>query len=360
VKTAPHPSTFLDNNIIEKIREVSFEAETLKQLHPDQLELIFQQKLLKLFVPKKFGGLELNLLETLQVEEGLAYADGSIAWVVTLCAGAAWFVGFLDEQLVQEIFEDEKIFFAGSGMSTGTAEMIGDNFRLNGYWKYASGALHATIFTANFLIQENGKQLFDFNGNPMVRAFVLKRNEVTLHQTWNNMGMIATGTNSFEVKDIIVPKNRIFEIDSTKTTINHPIFRYPFLQLAETTLAVNLSGMAWRFIDLSEKILVDKKQTHTLKKIEVVQTQLSKYRNEFYQAVDNSWKSCVNKNSISKSDLQKVSKASHALAKASRQIVDELYPYCGLAAANTKEEINRIWRNLHTASQHKLFTSVLR
>ena len=52
--------------------------------------------------------------------------------------------------------------------------------------------------------------------------------------------------------------------------------------------------------------------------------------------------------------LDEISNKSRTLAKLARQVVDDLYPYCGLVAASADTEINRVWRNLHTASQHRL------
>ncbi|MBI3481890.1 MAG: acyl-CoA dehydrogenase, partial [Bacteroidetes bacterium] len=168
-----HPSHWLNNHIVEDIRRTAAEAEVMRQLHPDQLNIIYQQRWLKMFVPKKFGGLELSIPEILRIEESLAWTDGSTAWVVTLCAGAAWFIGFLDQSLAQEVFSNDSVFFAGSGAITGSAEIIPEGYLLNGNWKYASGSLHATIFTANGVIHKNGKPLLLPNGSPVVRAFLM-------------------------------------------------------------------------------------------------------------------------------------------------------------------------------------------
>jgi hypothetical protein len=54
------------------------------------------------------------------------------------------------------------------------------------------------------------------------------------------------------------------------------------------------------------------------------------------------------------SGYEDVSRTSHALAVVARQWVDTLYPYAGLGAANVGSEINRVWRDVHTASQHPL------
>ncbi|HTH56495.1 MAG TPA: acyl-CoA dehydrogenase family protein [Cyclobacteriaceae bacterium] len=350
-----HPSLWLKKEIVDAIRSTAREAEALRHLHPVQRELVHREGWLKMLVPKNFGGLELTLLEVLQIEEALAWTDGSTAWVVTLCAGAAWFGGFLHQELAKEIFSIDLAFFAGSGASTGTAEIIPNGYLLNGSWKYASGSLHANVFTANFIIHENGKPKLQSNGVPLIRPFVMKKEEVTVLNTWNSMGMVATASHSFEIKNVAVGTERAFDINAAAVVIDKPIYYYPFLQLAETTLSVNLSGLAIRFIDLFEETVARPTQHLYQGLAQRARKKLDNRRKEFYRRVELSWKSCIQKKKTPKATLQKVSEASQALAKQSLLIVDQLYPHCGLSAADQNREINRVWRNIHTASQHSLF-----
>ena len=82
--------------------------------------------------------------------------------------------------------------------------------------------------------------------------------------------------------------------------------------------------------------------------------ELDDFRMEFYIAVDRSWKTLQNDDN--EQALQTVSSTSRKLAKIARECVDQLYPYCGLQAANPESEINKTWRDIHTASQHSLLT----
>jgi hypothetical protein len=66
----------------------------------------------------------------------------------------------------------------------------------------------------------------------------------------------------------------------------------------------------------------------------------------------------VDKSSISEALLLEVSKVSHDLVRISRDIVNWLYPLQGLKAADKTTEINRVWRNFHTAAQHSLFKKI--
>lgn len=359
-----HPSALFPKEIADEIRATSAEAERLRDLHPLQLKHIYEQGWFKMFVPEFYGGLGWSLPRVLEVEESLSWMDASTAWVVTLCSGAGWFTGFLSPSLVSAIVADKHACFAGSGAATGIAEESADGFRINGYWKYASGALHATVFTANCVLHKNGRPALKSDGTPIVRAFVFQRNEVILHPHWNSMGMIATGSHSFEVKHLIVPAHRCFSLAPGEAVVNTPVFTYPFLQLAETTLSVNMSGMAMRFIELCELLLSTRKfstgsstTSDAYRRLALADADMRRLRERFYSAIQASWTLCEKGEVISPEVLTEVSDASYALAHGSRQTVDALFPYCGLTAADTTQEINRVWRNLHTASQHALFNS---
>jgi indole-3-acetate monooxygenase len=353
-----HPSEFLPVTITEVIRRDGFIAEQDKTLTLAQCNCINQQRWFNMYVPQEFGGLGLALPEILRTEEALSWADGSAAWVVTLCSGAAWFVGFLNIDLAKSIFSAKDVCFAGSGAVTGIADITSEGYRIHGTWKYATGALLASVFTLNCQIRENGILLHHPDGTPVIRSFVLKRNEVTLRASWNSMGMIATGSHSFDVKNIIVPFDRSFVIHPDDATLNHPIFKYPFLQLAETTLAVNLCGMAYRFIDLCAEIF-SKRESKSAevysKKIRAARTHLDESRLAFYKRTDEGWQMLISHSAIADATLSEISNLSHDLVNICRELVNNLYPLCGLEAANTQNEINRVWRNFHTAGQHSLF-----
>jgi hypothetical protein len=88
-------------------------------------------------------------------------------------------------------------------------------------------------------------------------------------------------------------------------------------------------------------------------------TDLEEIRQSFFNVAENSWQECFNQLFVSPKLLEEISCVSKQLAFTARRVVDELYPYCGMRAANPDTEINMVWRNLHTASQHSVFTRSL-
>ncbi len=354
MKTVKHPTAYLSSEIIEEVSKYAAAAEQLQQLHPKQIELIHKQKWFNLFVQKEYNGLSLSLPKALHLEEALAYADGSVGWTVTLCAGAAWFVGVLQPTLSNTVFNEHNTCIAGSGKAGGVAHKTADGFIVNGAWDYATGAPFATAFTANCIVYENDKPLADSTGNNILLSFLFLKEEVTIKQNWNKVGMVATGSRSFTVNDLHVPVTRTFVIDSKYAQLPQPIYQYPFLALAQTTLAVNSSGMAMRFLDICNVLAETNKYVMLKRKLPKAYATLEKQRQMFYKEVAKSW-SQSKANKLFPKTHKKVGRLSKKLAVQSRNIVDKLYPFCGMGAANPLTEINRVWRNMHTASQHGIF-----
>src|SRR5688572_19771047 len=134
----PNPEMPIDGS--GALRNDMFIAEKNGKLTPGQLQVIYDRRWFNLFVPNKYGGLNLSLPEAIRLEENISYVDGSVGWVVTLCAGAAMFAGYFEEDLARRVFTDQSVCLAGSGKPNGIAKTIEGGFEINGTWPYASGA----------------------------------------------------------------------------------------------------------------------------------------------------------------------------------------------------------------------------
>jgi alkylation response protein AidB-like acyl-CoA dehydrogenase len=361
----PHPSVFIKKEDVYVIRKVAPEAERLGMLHPEQLEVMYRQNWFKLLVPQVYTGLQITLPDLVRLQEAISWTDGSTAWVTTLCSGAGWFGGFLSPELAQQVFKQPNVCLAGSGAAGGTADITVTGYVINGVWKYASGAHHATHITANCMVKKNGEPVLDDGGQPLIRPFIFDKKDVNILPAWKYVGMVATGGDAFEIKNLEVGVNRQFKIDPLAAVVNGPLYQYPFLQLAEATLAVNLSGIALHFMDICQEIfdekinsprLTDNQKVFLIDQLATSKRDIYQLRASFYTAVDNSWVALEQQHAIPDDLLHNVSNASRKLAQRARENVDRLYPLCGLTAASIDTEINRAWRDLHTASQHSLLT----
>src|SRR5690606_2716512 len=159
-----------------------------------------------------------------------------------------------------------------------------------------------------------------------------------------------TASHSFAVDDLWVSPSQAFLITPGAVTWNHPIYRYPFLQFAETTLAVNTLGMARHFLECAAAF--GKPTLHAM--VNSAQLELAEVRSSFYDVLDSSWDKLLRMGALPSDMQETISKSSRRLVRVSGDWVVAVYPYLGLVGADATCEINRVWRDIFTASQHSL------
>ena len=79
----------------------------------------------------------------------------------------------------------------------------------------------------------------------------------------------------------------------------------------------------------------------------------------FYHTVDEAWNTLSAHSTVDQNLMQQVGIQSRDIAFIATRIAEQLYPYAGLLAAYPDSELNRVWRNMHTASQHPLLRFVM-
>ncbi|HEV7814574.1 MAG TPA: acyl-CoA dehydrogenase [Janthinobacterium sp.] len=358
------PSIQLTQLDARRIASHAAAADAARWLHPVQQALLHRRGWLKMLAPRSLGGAELALPAAVRLEEAIARVDGSLAWIVTLCAGAGWFAGFLAPALAREIVSTRRLCLAGSGAPTGYADADGDGWRIGGRWDYASGAPMATHFTLNAVLRQNGQALTDASGAPRIRAFVVPARQVQVLPSWRSIGLRATASHSYRIDGQWVAGEHGFDIDAAHGTAQGPLYRFPFFGLAFVTLAANVAGMAWHFMQLARPFIA--RRRHPVRNMALADTPelaqrlasleqgFEAARTHFYRLLDGSWEQVAAGHALAAQASAALQTASLALVAVSRQAVDELYPYCGLGAAHEESEINRVWRDLHTATQHAL------
>lgn len=337
------------------------DAELAGFLLPAQQAAIHERGWLKMLAPRAAGGAELQLPDVVRLEEEIAATDGSLGWIVTLCAGAGWFAGFLPPALAAAILATPGACLAGSGAPTGFADIDGDDFLIDGRWDYASGAPMATHFTLNAVLRARGEVLRDEAGRPRIRAFVVPARHVTLEASWRSIGLRASASHAYRIAGARVPASHGFVIDAAHATADGPLYRFPFMALAYVTLAANLLGMAGHFIALAEPLIAARRQHGSgvpLIEVPSVAARLARTREALaidraalYGTLERAWADVVDHAVPDEASLQQ---ASLRLVETCRRAVDALYPYCGLQAAREDGAINRVWRDFHTATQHAL------
>ncbi len=362
--TPDHEFAALSARDAQRLRRHAATADRAGFLHPVQQALVHRRGWLRMLAPASAGGMERPLPDVVRLEEAVARADGSAGWIVTLCAGAGWFAGFLPPSIAREVIRTRRVCPAGSGAPTGYADVEGEGYRLAGRWDYASGAPMATHFTLNAIVRSGGQPVLDAHGRPRIRAFLVPARHVQVEPTWNMTGLRATASHSYRIDGQWVAAGYSFAIFPEAATAGGPLYRFPFYSLAYVTLAANVAGMAAHFLDQAAACMAHRRQPGsdlTIAQAPAVarlsaalDASFRAARGAFYGALDAAWARVAGGGVLDDTAMETLKHVSLALVSAARGAVDGLYPYCGLHAAREDSDINRVWRDFHTATQHTL------
>ncbi|MBR9792616.1 MAG: acyl-CoA dehydrogenase [Gammaproteobacteria bacterium] len=322
------------------------EIEENRQLSASTLNWIARHNLWNLWVPRDFGGLEADLLDGLRTLQSLARTDGSLGWTVTLCAGANYFIGNLKPEFSAELFIGNRVILGGSGGLFGDASKTATGYRLNGQWRYATGAPYLTHFTLNARLLDDGKGLNDRHGQPQFSSFVVPADQVEVVDDWQTMGLVATATHSFTVQDVGVTEHQAFHYETV--FLPQAIYQLNFSVFADFTLWVNYIGMAEHFLALSNDSV---SPGH----LQILQETLS-HANQMVETLATECLQVVSKKvNFTEPLVSKVHReASMSVAHIS-QAISAIYPYTGIKGASQNSAINRVFRDYFTATQHHIF-----
>lgn len=188
--------------LIPKLRERAAEAERLRRM-PDQTIADFVEAgLLRVFVPARYGGYELDYGETqLTLGNVLGRACGSSAWIQSVLACHAWIVGMFPEAAQEAVWggRSDTIIASAFAPSTGKAKPVDGGYLLDGIWQFSSGVHHAEwIVVMAALPEGDGIQL---------RYCLLPRKEFEVLDTWHSPGLRGSGSSDVQIKQAFVPRD---------------------------------------------------------------------------------------------------------------------------------------------------------
>lgn len=204
--------------------------------------------------------------------------------------------------------------------------------------------------------------MLDAQGKPLLRAFVVPAAVVQVEQgSWHSIGLRATTSRAFSLQDVHVSAEHAFVIDAAHATAQGPLYRFPFMALAFVTLSACVLGMARHFVALAEPFtyrripFLDGPSRASQALWQSGHNEIDKLRSLFYTELDQAWATVQQGANLDPEREARLVQTSQALVKQCRDTVDQLYPCCGLQAADPRTEINRVWRDFHTATQHALW-----
>ncbi len=323
-------------------------------------ERIVGAGLYRLWLPRSLGDPELPLPPALEVFEAAARVDGSFGWAVTIGTGGGLFAGALEPATAAEIFGPREALIAGSGKPDGVARPVDSGYLAGGHWNFASGAHHATFFTANCILE--GERPADGGDGPVIRAMAFPASEVEIVENWNPSGMRGTGSHDFRVGSSLVPLRRTFDVFGDQPFENGPLYRYPFNHHAEVSFAAVALGVGRHALDEFLALAASRRSLYTDEplgdrqgarvRLGEAEALVSAARAWFFEVAQSSWDGVVGGAPLEGEAAARVSLASiHAAASAARAAT-LLFEAAGSASLAAASPLARAWRDVHALTKH--------
>lgn len=349
----------IPEHVVHEVRE---NAEVnAGMLTPRILDYIYEAKLFKLFVPKELNGLMLPLPEALRLFEKASWIDGSFGWLVTIGSGGGFFSATLPSGQAKPLFSGANAVVAGSGHANGIARPIEGGYIVSGQWKYCSGSTYASLFTANCRVEGRPGEETE------IRSFAFLPEQVSIIPDWNSFGLKATESHSIAVHEAFVPEERTFDIMSTPN-YDDPIFRYPFLPFAQTSFAAVCLGICRHFLEEARAFANEKQEDWgrtrpqrmegLFRALGEQEASLEAVAGHFYETIERTWSSFVNSGEMTEHQQREVGQCCQQLAGSTLAYAHVIFPQLGMAVLMEDNLINRIWRDLHTVTQHSVLVPV--
>jgi len=319
---------------------------------------LFRLGLFRLWIPRRFGGLELPLPAALAVYEAVARRDGSAGWSVMIGAGGGLFAALLAPGVAQRLFAGPRALVAGSGAPAGIARRVAGGYRISGRWRYASGADHASVFTANCRVPGDGQ---DPAATP-VRAMAFAPRDVRIHRTWDSSGLCATGSHDIEVRDAFVPEEMSFSVLGDPPRETGPLYGMPFATLTERPVSAVALGIARRACEEFASLAQAKcapGSTVRLGELDLVRAALHRARETIgvagaglHEQAALAWSEALAGN---RPAPQRAAARTAACVERIRAVVGavgELVPLAGMNALQRDDPFAVAWQDLNAAAAH--------
>jgi alkylation response protein AidB-like acyl-CoA dehydrogenase len=342
------------------------EGDELRRLPSDLAAALIGTRLFQAWVPLVYGGDQRGVLEVLDAIEAASYRDGSFGWCAMIGVTTSLLAAHLPPDWATEIYGDPAACTGGFAMPQGQARPVAGGLRVTGRWPWGSGTDHCTwIGGGAMVVDADGHRAPRPDG--LAAPFVFfRRDEVELLDTWDVMGMRATGSTDYQVHDVLVPEGRWAQPQALAPVVDAPLYRFPFLAaLALGVCSVSL-GLARRAHDELVELARVKRpsQSHrTLAERSAVQADVAEAEAAFRSArafvreqVGAAWET-AEQGPLGVDARRDLRLAATNATRRATAAVDLMYDAAGGSAVHREAPFERIFRDAHVATQHAMVSS---
>jgi indole-3-acetate monooxygenase len=346
------------------------EAQLLRRCPDWIIDTLIDDGFFRFTIPRELGGEDATVGETIEVLEAISAIDASVGWNVMLGSEInAMAAGGMDRELASEVYlENPKVIMCGGGgPGTRPARAIAQpdgSYRVWGQATFMSGCHNATwCFMVAPVFENDSVKIV--NGAPVVKLWMLHRDQWEIEDTWNVSGLRGSGSHTVTTEGGVVPA-RFAGVDlvSLPACYDNPVFRIPVpLRLAYNKAAVAI-GVARGSLDAFVELANTK--TPMLSSVLLRDRPVAQFRMGEGEAIVRSARAFLyeamgqvelelhaGRDAPSAMATQLARLACTHAANASMQVVDSIHNAGGTTAMRMDSPLERKLRDAHGCATHR-------
>ncbi|MGI9601426.1 MAG: acyl-CoA dehydrogenase family protein [Acidimicrobiales bacterium] len=202
---------------------------------------MYEAELFGASIPRETGGLELSVLDAIDVYAEISAADGSAGWcLMASSTAAAYFGAWGGDELVAEMFGDGTPIAAGQFAPKGSATPVDGGYRINGQYQFGSGINHAQWVGAGLMTEGEA---------PEFRLAISPLDNAQVTGNWDVLGLQSTASYDYHFDDVFVPDGATFEFFAPERLRGGPMYDLGVLVLTASGHAGFAIGLVRRALD---------------------------------------------------------------------------------------------------------------
>lgn len=311
--------------------------------------------------PAAWGGTEMPFADQVRMVESLAYHDASVAWSVMILLDSGFFAGRFPLATALEIYPSLDSATAVSGTNPGRAEPVEGGYRVNGRWRFGSGVRNADVVVCMCEIHRaDGPELGE-DGKPRLYLMFVPQEDITVHDNWDTIGLIGSGSCDYSAEDVFVAADRVFVHDYEIRNDAPPLSRvHDLLMISQFGV---LLGLTRHIIDLVKQDVDRRTSMSTgkpirdeyrvlvgLEEARALHDASRAYVMELTRDLD----ALIGANAAFERDHQaRLHRVAAALGQLSRAAADKALEVIGTGAVFNTAPYERLYQDLRTACTHQ-------
>ncbi|MHB8574787.1 MAG: acyl-CoA dehydrogenase family protein [Dehalococcoidia bacterium] len=335
------------------------ETETGKRLPLPIVRALQEAGIIRMAMPRAWGGIEAHPLTQFDVLEELTRTDASAGWCAYIGSAGGHFCAFLEDRVGRELYPSVDLYTGGGARPTGKAVAVDGGYLVGGRWPFGSGVHHCSWLTNGCFVYDGDMPRTGPDGRPVSLLAMVPQAAVEILDTWTTTGLRGSGSNDYICSDVFVPEERTFNMATTPLYRPEPLYHFRrMLIFNHSAIAI---GIARAAIDALVELATTKgapaggklrDEAYVQAAVGRAEVVTGSARSYCFAVMNEIWDSLLAGAKVSASQLARFRLAITHAHDAARETVDLMYHVAGGSSIYATNPLDRQLRDIHTISQH--------